>query len=124
MVGHGPGQRVKMMSATQTLPCRLASETGSLFWVGSVKSEICPMTGNGLPACNFDQANAPAMTAMIKTNPPQTSTSIFCAGLFNFNHGWTGTNTDGEIQFDYPCASVLIRGKKSCLPKSHSRTGV
>ena len=45
ITGHGPGQRVKMMSANQTLLANLAKPTGWANWLVRVKSLSCEMTG-------------------------------------------------------------------------------
>ena len=47
MTGHGPAQRVKMMSATQTRLVKSASVVTLPSWLVSVNPATAPMTGSG-----------------------------------------------------------------------------
>src|SRR5438552_1329056 len=83
-VTQGPGQRVKIMSATQTWPRRSASPMTRPSWLVSVKSETWLKTGNAgrwfLP--RLEATWAPKMVAMTSASPPQTIHSIERVGLF------------------------------------------
>ena len=83
ITGHGPGQRVKMMSANQTLLANLAKPTGWANWLVRVKSLSCEMTGKsrlvkpdsaGLePGARCSRMNANRTARITTAKPPQTS---------------------------------------------------
>ena len=83
ITGHGPGQRVNMISANQTLLANLARPTGWANWLVRVKSLSCEMTGKsrlakpdsaGLePGARCSRMNANRTARITTAKPPQTS---------------------------------------------------
>jgi len=84
IAAHGPGHRVKTMSATHTLPRRRFRDTASLFWLVRLKSEIRPITGSGIVASLRDKKYIAATITTTSANPPHTAHSSFFGELFTF----------------------------------------
>src|SRR5262249_35215838 len=116
---HGPGQRVKMMSATHTCPRRLVCETASLFWFVRLNAGICAMTGIGRSGSRvFEHTNAPTIAAMVSASPVPTRISIFLPELLpaiRSSRPFQNKKADG-VHSRLPDEKLPNRGGYSKLP--------
>ena len=78
MRGHGPPQRVKMMSATQAWPRRSASVTGCLELIG--EREIGDRADDGQAGIGVDRSGQPRKTELRMQNDDEADADPDRAG--------------------------------------------